>query len=98
MKLRDGAFEVDVVFPERVVGIDEQRLRSVGTGIELHPHASHDNGFVFSANRGGWRSRMARFRSAKIKMKIHGNSIQQVHHTFFHPDSFVHARKSTRAR
>ena len=28
-KIRDGAFEVNVIFPKGVVGIDEQRLGAV---------------------------------------------------------------------
>ncbi len=28
-EIRDGALEVDVVFPERVIGVDEQRLWTI---------------------------------------------------------------------
>ena len=28
-KVRDCTFKIDVVFPQRIVGIDEQRLRTV---------------------------------------------------------------------
>ncbi len=32
----DGALEINVVFPERVVGVDQQSLRAIGIGIERH--------------------------------------------------------------
>ena len=35
-KLRNGTLEVNVVFPERVIGIDEQRLRAVRLAYVQH--------------------------------------------------------------
>jgi hypothetical protein len=32
----DGAFEINVIFPKRVVGIDEQRLRAVRISTSGH--------------------------------------------------------------
>ncbi len=40
-EVRDGALEIDVVFPERVVGIDQQGLRAISNG--LRRHSLHDN-------------------------------------------------------
>ena len=36
-KAGDGAFEIDIVFPQRVIGVDEQRLRSVRFCWLRHP-------------------------------------------------------------
>ena len=33
----DGAFEIDVVFPQRVIGVDEQGLRAVQFCRLCHP-------------------------------------------------------------
>lgn len=37
-KTGDGAFEIDIVFPQRVIGVDEQGLRGVQFYWLLHPH------------------------------------------------------------
>src|SRR5215467_5776215 len=34
---RDGALEVDVVLPKRIVRVDQQRLRAVGIDLPRHP-------------------------------------------------------------
>ena len=35
-KIRNGAFEVNVVFPESVIGVDEQRLPAIGIRTLSH--------------------------------------------------------------
>jgi hypothetical protein len=35
-KIRDGPLEVNVIFPERIVGVDEQRLSVVGIRTLSH--------------------------------------------------------------
>jgi hypothetical protein len=50
----DGAFKVDVIFPKRIVGIDQKRLRT--TSMRFSRHRQHDNG-----EEEAWRGSFANF-------------------------------------
>src|SRR5437016_14399309 len=42
----DGAFEIDVVFPQRVIGVNEQGLRAVQFCRQCHPETL----YMYSVN------------------------------------------------